>query len=213
MSPRRGAAPCPPVLCWGGPDYSIRPEVAPSPPVRGRCPRPGACHPLRGESRFPPSAGSVPLTSSVRGRPWLGCVRTLPPPCGCSNSAHPPSLLPCYHHSGGHSPLHPPDWGRHRMCLADWRPPARSHPLVSRGSACKAPPYIVAGGRKARPGNEVLKGRGGPAPGSDGPPFQRFYILNQTPGGVVICFLIGFSPRASVFRPLFVSKRFPPHRP
>ena len=97
--------------------------------------------------------------------------------------------------SGDHSPLHPPDWGRHRMCLADWRPPARSHPLVSRGSACKAPPYIVAGGRKARPGTEVLKSRGGPAPGSDGPPFQRFFILNPTPGCVVICFPQGFSPR------------------
>ena len=168
--PSAGADPCPPVrgrhpvppsyICWGGPAESFRQEAAPSPPLRGRCPCTGACHPFRGGSRVPPSAGSVPLTSSVRGRQWLGRVCTKPPPFGCSNSALPPSILPCYPPSGGFSPLHPPDWGRHRMCLADWRPPARSHPLVSRGSACKAPPYIVAGGRKARPGTEVLKSRG-----------------------------------------------------
>ena len=79
--------------------------------------------------------------------------------------------------------------------------------------ACKAPPYIVAGGRKARPGTEVLKSRGGPAPGSDGPPLQRFFILNKTPGRVFSCFGQGFRPRPSSFRHLFVSKHFPPHRP
>ena len=78
--------------------------------------------------------------------------------------------------------------------------------------ACKAPPYIVAGGRKARPGTEVLKSRGGPAPGSDGPPLQRFFNLNQPPGRVFICFRQGFRARLSSFRHLFVSKHFPPHR-
>ena len=45
--------------------------------------------------------------------------------------------------------------------------------------ACSAPPYIVAGGRKARPGTEVLKSRGGPARGSDEPSFQRVFVLNH----------------------------------
>ena len=39
------------------------------------------------------------------------------PPFVCSNSAHPPSILPCHPPSGGHSPLHPPHRGRHRGCI------------------------------------------------------------------------------------------------
>ena len=72
---------------------------------------------------------------------------------------------------------------------------------MSGGSACKAPPYIVAGGRKARPGTEVLKSRGGPAPGSDGPPFQRFFVFNHPSSDTCLY-------------PTPTSKRaFPPHRP
>ena len=190
MSPR--------AICWGGPAVIVRTEAAPCIPLRGRplFHPPGVLSPPPGRAPIPPVRGRPPdfhpPDAAMAGTPLHHAT-----PFGCSNSAHPPSMLPCYHQSGGHSPLHPPDWGRHRMCLADWLPPARSHPPVPRGSACKAPPFIVAGGRKARPGTEVLKSRGGPAPGSDGPPFQRFFIFNQTPGCVVICFPQGFSPRAT----------------
>ena len=47
-------------------------------------------------------------------------------PAGCSNSAHPPSILPCHPPSGGQSTLHPPHCGHHRMCLADGLPPVTS---------------------------------------------------------------------------------------
>ena len=47
-------------------------------------------------------------------------------PAGCSNSAHPASILPCHPLEGGQSTLHPPHWGHPRMCLADGLPTVTS---------------------------------------------------------------------------------------
>ena len=135
-------------------------------------------------------------------------------PAGCSNSAHPPSILPCPPLGW---PVNRPSstwWtspdvsGRRTACTMSvglpaemyrdflGTPPCRAYdafvclPRPARRCidgimtmcrslmcsnyahppsilpACNAPPYIVAGGRKARPGTEVLKSRGGPARGS-----------------------------------------------
>ena len=62
------------------------------------------------------------------------------PPFVCSNSAHPPSILQCHPPSCGHSPLHPPHRGRHRMYLAVGLPSALAHPPVSGGPSVGPPP-------------------------------------------------------------------------
>ena len=121
-------------------------------PGRGATGEPGTGargSPGRGTTGYPAKRGNGGARGGKpQGRPggraagWLGRVCTMPPPFGCSNSAHPPSILPCHPPSGGHSPLHPPHRGRHRMCLAAGLPSALSHPPVAWGHSIGAP--IVA---------------------------------------------------------------------
>jgi len=96
------------------------------------------CPPSRATPWTPvPGSPVAPRPGLTRGPP---VHFAMPPTFGCSNPTHHPSILPCHPPSGGHSPLHPPHRGRHRMCQAVGHPSALSHPPVSWGPSLGAPP-------------------------------------------------------------------------
>ena len=120
-------------------------------------------------------------------------------PAGCSNSAHPPSILPCHPPSGGQSTLHPPHCGHHRMCMADGLPPVTSSmvPLHIFGRHAR-PRATPPAGKKRSPWDPSggLRTQGMGPPGhitdvGDGPSGACFWFWGPMDGWVFIFFGFG----------------------